>query len=285
MNFNFLTMLNGGIWLALLGPLACGPNEAEDSTNASSSGASSGDARPGDETTAAVVTTSDTATNDTRHCEETDGCESTGEPFTCEQRAEMMATALKSGPRCELLVHLEGAVVMEWIYSCGEVPAMPVYTGETAPGATSCCYEQGQLVGPDESPFIIHKLPASPDPGGLAIVSNHLGARIFDEEIETAKPSLIHPLAWQSAESAGVGEGCSAPFTLDAASFDLRADPLAPPPLAADVLASLSDAIAGSVIPTALQAVTVDRTVVISYQEKIGTPEPAVLIMFELSSG
>ena len=118
---------------------------------------------------------------------------------------------------------------------------------------------------------------------GLAIFSNHLGTRTFEATIGVTQPSISQPLGWLISPLIGLGEGCDAPFTLNATSYDLVADPNDPPPLDPAVQQLLSDTIVTTALPAALESVVIDRAVAIRYVEKFKA-EPALLVLFELSA-
>ncbi len=287
-------------WLGMMGLAACtvsgageptasegssGPSAGEPTASEGSSGPSTGEqvSTTGEVATdsSGVVTASSAGTMASDSTWDTSGEET--EVATCAERIAGVTAQLMKGPRCSLLVHIAPDGALEWHAACAPVPAEPVYNGESVREETVCC-KDGALIGPDASPFIVHQLPAPPTAGGLAIFSNHTGARVFEATIGVEQPSISHPLAWQVSSLIGLGEGCGAPFTLDAASYDLVVDPSDPPPLGAAVLQQLSDTIATTVLPTALESVVVDRAFAIGYVEESGAAEPAFLVLFELSA-
>ncbi len=252
-----------------------------DESSAGTMGTTDATTTTGTATATATGTTDAETTGTTAEVSST----STGEPDVCPGLIADLTTALTAGARCELLLHVDDkGALLGWHSVCGAVPGVEMYSSKDAIGATSCCMD-AKLIGADASPFIFHQQPIPPKAGGVAIVSNHLGAVVFDGTIGVGALGTISiPAAWQSPESLGVGAGCGGEFTLTAITFDLtQGGPMEPPPLNADALKLVSEGVAATALPAALGQVVIDRTVVLGYEAKYEAPGSTFVVLFELS--
>ena len=300
----------GAAWMGLLGLAACTLAGTGEPTETGSSGATSTSGTDdsvtatggvftltsvteGDESSAGTMGTTDattttaTATTDAETTGTTaeGSSTSTGEPDVCPGLIADLTTALTAGARCELLLRVDDkGAPLGWHSVCGAVPGVEVYSSKDAIGATSCCMD-AKLIGADASPFIFHQQPIPPKAGGVAIVSNHLGAVVFDGTIGVGALGTISiPAAWQSPESLGVGAGCGGEFTLTAITFDLSlGGPMDPPPLNPDALKLVSEGVAATALPAALGQVVIDRTVVLGYEAEYEAPGSTFVVLLELS--
>lgn len=211
---------------------------------------------------------------------------STGAVDACPGLVAALTAALQADARCELLLRLDGAgVVLGWHSECGPKPEMDAFDSKGALVATQCCADSGKLIGPGTSPFIYHQLPMPPSLGGVGIISNHIGAVLYDATIGLDAAGTIQtPAEWQSAEALGVGAGCDAPYMLDATSYDLTLDgPIDPPPLSPLAMNVLHGAIGATALPKALAQVSVDRVVVVGYQAQFEAEGESFVVLFEIS--
>jgi hypothetical protein len=244
-----------------------------------SSAGTMGTTMPDMETSTGASSTGMTATTE-------EGSGSTGAVDPCPGLVAELAAGLQADARCELLLRFDGeGALLGWHNACGPVPAMDMFDSKGAFEATKCCTDGGKLIGPGTSPFIYHQLPLDPSLGGVGIVSNHIGALLYDATIGVdAAGTISMPDTWQSPEALGVGAGCAAPFALMATTYDLVLDgPMDPPPLPPLVMKGLGDAIAATALPGALGQVVIDRAVVVGYQEQFETPGASYVLLFEIS--
>lgn len=215
----------------------------------------------------------------------TEGSSSTGAVDPCPDLVAQLTTVLAAEERCELLLRFDdGGALLGWHSECGPTPMLDTFNSKSALEATQCC-KDGKLIGPGTSPFIYHQLPFAPVSGGVAVISNHLGAVLYDATIGVdAAGTILVPGEWQSPASLGVGAGCDAAFSLDATSHDLSVEgPLDPPPLAPAVLELLADSVAATALPTALGQVVIDRALALGYQAKFETPGSSYVLLLEIS--
>jgi len=297
-------------WILLLG-LACtraGTSETAESSGGSGPGTSGTDesvtatggvftvtsATEGDESSAGTTgattgttTGTETTTTTTTMMETTaeGSSTSTGEPDLCPGLVAELTAALTAGARCQLLLQVDDmGALLGWHSVCGAIPPGDKYTSKSAIGATSCCKE-GKLIGTGESPFIYHQQPVAPETGGVAIVSNHLGAVVLDAAIGLdAAGTISTPATWQDPGALGAAADCGGTFTLTAATYDLsQGGPLDPPPLDPALLESITAAIATSALPAALEQVVVVRTIILGYEAKFMAPGSTVVLLLELS--
>ena len=294
-------------WRWLLGLAACTPPGSGDpAETGSSSGASTSSTEPsltgtggvftvtsitGSEESSAGTTVAETATTIAETTVATESTStfgsstSTGETDPCQGLIAGLTTALTKGARCELLLRVDDdGTLLDWDSACGEVPAGDTYSSKTAIEATSCCGD-GKLIGPGTSPFIFHQLPMAPNPGGLAIISNHLGAVVFEATIGVdALGTISTPALWQDSGLLGVGAGCDGIFALPMTTYDLsQGGVVDPPPLGMAAQQLLASSIAATALPAALEQVVVDRALVLGYQEKFEGPGSSFLVLIEVS--
>ena len=207
--------------------------------------------------------------------------ESTGVD-ACTAAVASLTQTLTAQPRCSLLLHFasDGAV-LGWHATCGEAPTEAMYDAQSGLQATSCCVEGGSLLNPDSgSPFIYHAPVMATVPGGLGVVSNHVGAVLFDATIGAEGPGTIsRPARWDSPESLGVGIGCPAEaYTFpNPRTYHARTGG----PLADAAVDQLAAAIGATALPDALAAgVTVDLVAIVGYEamyQSTATTHVAVL--------
>ena len=237
-------------------------------------------------TTTTSMTTSGTETSTGTSATGTTGGSSTGAVDVCPGLIADLSAALQADARCELLLRLDDSgALLGWHSACGPLPAMDTFDSKAALLATQCCAESGKLIGPGTSPFIYHQLPMPPQAGGVGIISNHLGAVLYDATIGIDAAGTIQtPNAWQGPEALGVGADCGAPFVFDATTYDLTLDGLMdPPPLSPLAMNLLHEAIAATALPKALGPVIVERTIALGYQEQFETKVQSYVVLFELT--
>lgn len=236
-------------------------------------------------TTAGMETSTETTSTGTSSTTDED-TSSTGVMDVCPGIVTELSAALLADARCELLLRFDAeGTVLDWHSACGPVPAMEVFSSKTALEATSTCLDSGKLIGPGTSPFLYHQLPLPPALGGVGIVSNHIGALVYDATIGVDEDgSVVAPLAWQGAPLLGVGAGCAGEFTLDATSYNLLLDgPDDPPALSPMVMTMLSASIAATALPAALGQVVVERALAVGYQGQFKTGGSSYVVLLELS--
>ncbi len=239
-----------------------------------------------DEPTSGNATTESTASSTTT-MSTTSGDPSTGEDTTtgaqaCPAVIDALTAALTAGPRCDLVVQIDGdGVVLGWGAACGDTPGTPL-TEKTAKQTTDCCQESGTLLNDGGSPFLIHDAVAEGMDGALAIVSNAIGGRVFETTIGAAGPGTISAPQWQ-AGGLGVGDDCSRTSFGFANTASYNAD--LGGGLSPDVLAVLADAIGTTALPAVFGAgVDVDLSVVIGYKPELDAAAPVYLVLLELSA-
>lgn len=285
-----------GIVFAALG--ACVPSggtsttDTEGSSSTSSGGAETTieDPSNGPDTGPIQTVTSDTdpdptgsTTADSDDTTTTTGDDpSTGE--ACGAGLDALADAL-AGARCELLLGFDGdGVLTGWHSVCGPAPGGETFTEKDALGATSCCGDGGFLNVPDmndviESPFVVFLAPADPMNGGVAIVSNHLGAVVFDASIGIGAPGMISvPDAWSPAAGlADPGDCSTASFDFPALASYHAGDGNNEP----DIATTLAAAIEATLLPDALvQAGTsVERSVLLGYEDHAGAATRYIVLL------
>ncbi len=290
-------------WIWLLGLAGCtlaGTGEPESSSSSGTSGSEEPEPEPqtggvftvtgigGDEQSSAETmgATGTTVVEETTTVAETsESSTSTGELDPCPGLIAELTTVLTAGERCDLLVRVdEKGALQGWHSTCGPVPAVDTYNSKTAIEATSCCAD-GKLIGPGTSPFIFHQLPVGPVPGGVAIISNHLGTVLYEATIGVdAAGTTSTPIEWQSPEALGVAAGCGGEFALAMTTYDLMLDAVMdPPPLNMTARKLLASSIAATALPAALAQVVLDRALVLGYQTKFKGPGASFLLLFELS--
>ena len=211
---------------------------------------------------------------------------STGDPSTgdaCPGLIDAVAQKL-TGPRCELLLVFDSeAALVGWHSACGEVPAPDIYDEKSALEATACCGDGGFLNDPITSPFVVFLPPQDPQSGGVAIVSNHLGAVVFEGSIgidQAGTISVPDPLG-PATGLADVGDCSTDSFSFPAlASYHAGPGELAP-----DLEGKLAAAVAASLLPAALgqAGATVDRGVLLGYEDQAGAASSYVVLL-ELSA-
>ena len=235
-----------------------------------------------EQTTAAEETTTVAETADTSTGESST---STGEPDLCPGLIADLTSALTAGERCDLLLRVdEKGALLGWYSACGVVPAVDTYSSKTAIEATQCCAD-GKLIGPGTSPFIFHQLPVGPVPGGVAIISNHLGTVLYEATIGVdAAGTISTPIEWQSPGALGAAADCGGEFVLPMTTYDLMLDAvLDPPPLNMTARKLLANSTAATALPAVLKQVVIDRALVLGYQAKFKGPGASFLLLFELS--
>jgi len=227
------------------------------------------------------VETSTGATSSTGTTDE-GSSSSTGPVDLCPGLVAELTAALEADARCELLLRFDGVgALLGWHSACGPVPAMDMFDSKSAFEATKCCAD-GMLIGAETSPFIYYQLSVKPALGGLGIVSNHIGAVLYDATIGVdAAGTILLPDMWQSPEALGVGAGCDAEFTLMATSYDLTTDTAEP--LGLMVTTMLGDSIAATALPTALGQAVIDRAIAVGYQEQFQTGGSSFVLLLEIS--
>ena len=262
------------------------------SSSSSSSGAESTSEDPPPDTDPIQTVTSETDTNptssSTTDLTSSSTTASTGDSSTgeaCPGIIDALAQKL-SGPRCSLLLAFDSeAAIVGWHSVCGEVPASDVYDEKSALEAASCCADGGFLnVDVIESPFVVYLPPLAPTDGGVAIVSNHLGAVVFEGSIGADAPGTISipdPLSPASA-LADTGGCAGAGFSfMDLVSYHAGLGTIP-----ADLEASLADTIKGTLLPAAMAqaGVVVDRSVLLGYEDHDGAAS-SYIVLLELSVG
>lgn len=222
-------------------------------------------------------TGSATATSDESSSSGGSGDTTTGD--ACPGIVDALAQALSAGPRCQLLLELDAdAALLGWHAVCGDVPQSDVYDEKSALTATACCADGGFLS--NMSPFVVYLPPADPVEGGVAIVSNHLGAVVFDATIGIAMAGTISvPDMWSPVDKLGVGAGCSAQDVDLTGLESFHAGGETP----VDFEASVAAAINATALPAALAgAATIDRAVLLGYEDHDKAPS-SYLLLLELS--
>lgn len=227
-------------------------------------------------------TGSSTATSDaTSGGSSSSGDDDTTTGDACPGIVAALAQSLSADARCQLLLALDAdAGLVGWHAVCGAVPPGDAYDEKSALGATACCAE-GSFLNPS-SPFVVYFPPADPIEGGVAIVSNHLGAVVFDATIGTANAGTISvPGKWSPVDQLGVGAGCS-PDGVDLTGLQsFHAGDGETPVGFADKVSAAIDA---SALPAALAgAATIDRAVLLGYEAQDKAPSSYVLLL-ELSA-
>lgn len=248
--------------------------------------ATEGDPSSAGTTTTISTSTSGMETSTGTSSTGTTGGSSTGAVEVCPSLIADLSAALQADARCELLLRLdESGALLGWHSACGPLPAMDIFDSKAALLATQCCADSGKLIGTGTSPFIYHQLPMPPQAGGVGIISNHLGAVLYDATIGLdAAGTILTPDAWQAPEALGVGADCGAPFVFDATTYDLTLDGLMdPPPLSPLAMNLLHGAIAATALPKALGPVIVERTIALGYQEQFETKAQSYVVLFELT--
>lgn len=214
----------------------------------------------------------------------TPGSTSTGEVDPCPGLIAGLVPALTAAARCELALRIDGAgTILGWASTCVDRPAM-VYDDKSAFEATQCCSENSALLSPDgQSPWVYHRVPMAPELGGVAVISNHIGAVVYDATIGVEGPGTISvPPDWQDPSALGDGAGCSGSFELGAATYDL----IAGAPLGGADVDLLTAAIEATALPAAIdQAATVDGVLALAYEAEYQKPGTTFVVLVELSSG
>lgn len=211
------------------------------------------------------------------------GSTSTGEVDPCPGLIAGLAPALTAAARCELALRIDGAgAILGWASTCVDQPAM-TYDDKSAFEATQCCSENSALLSPDgQSPWVYHRVPMDPELGGVAVISNHIGAVVYDATIGVAGSGTISvPPDWQDPSALGDGAGCSGSFDLGAQTYDLiLGGPLGDPDV--DLLTT---AIEATALPTAIeQAATVDGVLALGYEAEYMKPGTTFVVLIELLS-
>ena len=226
-------------------------------------------------TTMTTMTTMTTATTSTGDGDTTTGVEA------CPAVIDALTAALTAGPRCDLVVQVDGGgLVLGWGAVCGDTPGVP-FTEKTASQATDCCQDTGTLLNDGASPFLIHDAVAQGMDGGLAIVSNAVGGRVFETTIGADGPGTISAPEWKAA-GLGVGDGCSRTSFGFANTPTYNAD--LGGALSPDILTVLADALETTALPAVFAAgIDVDLSVVIGYKPELAAAAPVYLVLLELS--
>ena len=262
-------------------PVTSGTGGIQTVTSATESAGTS-DEPTGSATTESTMTSAMTMTTTM-----TSGDTSTGDGDTttgmeaCPAVIDALTAALTAGPHCDLVVQIDGGgLVLGWGAVCGDTPGVP-FTEKTASQETACCQDSGILLNDGTSPFLIHDAVAQGMDGGLAIVSNAVGGRVFETTIGADGPGTISAPEWKVA-GLGVGEGCSRTSFGFANTSTYNAD--LGGGLSPDILTVLADALETTALPAAFAAgVGVDLSVVIGYKPELAAAAPVYVVLLELS--
>ncbi|MBK7827786.1 hypothetical protein [Nannocystis sp.] len=220
-------------------------------------------------------TGSSTATSDASSSSSGHGDTTTGD--ACTGIVDALALALSADARCQLLLALDAdAGLVGWHAVCGAVPPADVYDAKSALTATACCAD-GMFLQ-DVSPFVVYFAPADPAEGGVAIVSNHLGAVVFDATIGIANPGTISvPDTWSPVDMLGVGAGCS---DQGVDLTGLQSFHAGDGEIPVGFEAKVGEAIDATALPAALAgAATIDRAVLLGYEDHDKAPSSYLLLL------
>ncbi|MEP7028927.1 MAG: hypothetical protein ABI960_10060, partial [Candidatus Eisenbacteria bacterium] len=184
-------------------PVQSEPTTTGDSDDSSTGGAATTSEDPTNvhETDPIQTVTSETDADPTTSSTGTsaDDTTTTGAPDTgdvCPGLVNSVADMI-TGPRCELVLRFDtDSALQGWHVACGEVSQSATYDEKSALAATSCCGDGTFLNVPNGmgeifSPFVVYLAPMDPTDGGVAVISNHLGAVVFDTSIGIDGPGTI----------------------------------------------------------------------------------------------
>lgn len=278
-----------GVGFVIAALCACGQPGSETTTagatDSSSGGASTTSEDPTNvrETDPIQTVTSETDADPTTSSTSADTSTATDTADICPGIVSGVADML-TGPRCELVLRFDSAsALQDWHVACGEAPANDLYDAKSALEATSCCINGVYLNSdPIVSPFVVYVMPMDPMNGGVAVVSNHLGAVVFDATLGIDAPGTI-----SVPKPLSPGDALADPGDCSAASFsfaELTAHHAGDGNNADDIEATLTAAIEATVLPAALAqaGATVDRSVLVGYEDQ-GMPATTYILVLELS--
>ncbi len=264
------------------GPVTGDPTADPSGVQTVTSASESDSGVPTEASTTGLTTTGEpTSTSET-----TGGPDTTVDPVDCAAVVDALVAAFTAAPHCDLaLLFDEGGAALGYTVVCGEAPPMP-YTEKSAVGATDCCQDDGSVLN-DASPFVVYTAATAQTSGGLAIVSNAVGGRVFEITIGATRPGMISvPAALESIDGLAVGEGCSDSSLglANAATYNAELGGNLGP----EVVSMLVDTINTTALPAALVAgadvVDADLSLVVSYPSQYMAGGPVYLVVLGLSA-
>jgi hypothetical protein len=154
-----------------------------------------------------------------------DGLEDDDGATACETEvAALIPSVTRPDGTCSVLVrvHHETLTLLGYQPMCAELPDDALDEPQ-ARALTDCCASAGTALPPadDWAPWGFHAAPTEDEPGHAAIVSSHVGARVFEATIGRGEVSgeIAFPEAW--VEGTSLRPGCDPVPMPELASHDL----------------------------------------------------------------